>query len=152
MANTVRENILANVKTTLEGISIANGYNNDIASIQRWKQKGNLLRQVPCIIINAGLEDKKPGPDPLVTCKLTVSLDLWIRDDSDNPTDTILNSLFGDIEKALAVDYTRGVSATDTNILSSTPFETVEGAPHAGLMIEVEVHYRHQRTNPEVGG
>lgn len=154
MAETIREKILANIKTTLEGISIANGYNNDIAGVERWKQHGNSLREVPCIIINGGPEDKEAGPNPLVSCKFTAYLDIWIRQDKEdvNPTDSILNSLLGDVEKAMMVDCTRGGDAKDTNILSNTPFETVEGAPHAGLIVEVEIIYRHYQNDPEHSG
>ena len=54
---TVRENILENLRTSLAVITTANGYHNDIQSVQRWRQQGNSLVAVPCIVINAGPED-----------------------------------------------------------------------------------------------
>ena len=111
---TVRESILENLRTTLEQITEANGYHNDIASVQRWRQSGNSLLNVPCIVINAGPEEKEPVPNPFTTCRFTVYLDVWMRQDQSDPqpTDALLNSLLGDIEKALMVDYTRGGFAT----------------------------------------
>jgi hypothetical protein len=149
-----RENILGNIKTVLETIKVANGYNNDINSVQRWRQHGNSLRQVPCVVINAGSEERSPGPNPLVTCKFSVYLDVWVRQDENdaNPTDTILNSLLGDVDKALMLDYTRAGYARDTQILSIMPFETTEGQPHAGLTIEVEVHYKYYQNDPQQSG
>lgn len=151
---TVRENILSNIKTTLETITIANGYANTIASVQRWDKRGNVLRQVPCIVVNAGQEEKQMSPNPLFTCRLSVYLDLWIRQDESDaqPTDTLLSSLLGDIEKALMVDNTRGGYAIETNIKSNVPFETVEGQPHAGLTIELEILYQHKQSDPSVAG
>jgi len=151
---TVRENILENLKATLEAISIANGYHNDIASVQRWRQSGNSLVLIPCIVINAGPEEKEPVPNPFTTCKFTVYLDVWTRQAQDDPqsTDTLLNSLLGDIEKALMIDYTRGSFAKDTNIKSNVLFETLEGQPQAGIIIELEIIYQHKQNDPEVSG
>ncbi len=150
----VKENILANVKTTLEAITISNGYVNTVLSVQRWIQKGNSLINVPCIIVNAGPEEMEMSPNPFFTNKLLVYLDVWVRqDESDTQsTDTILNSLLGDIIKALMVDNTRGGYAIDTNIKSNVPFETVEGQPHAGIVVEVEIIYQHKLTDPSVAG
>jgi len=151
---TIRESILQNLKAALETILTANGYHNDIASVQRWRQSGNSLLNVPCIVINAGPEEKEPVPNPFTTCKFTVYLDVWIRQDATDlqATDSILNSLLGDIEKALAVDVTRGGNAKDTNIKSNVLFETLEGQPQAGIVIELEIIYQHKQDDPEVAG
>jgi hypothetical protein len=151
---TVRESILQNLKTTLEGISTANGYDNDIAGVQRWRQSGNSLLNVPCIVINAGPEEKEPVPNPFTTCKLTVYLDVWMRQDAADlqATDTLLNSLLGDVEKALMQDISRGGFAKDTNIKSNVLFETLEGQPQAGIIVELEIIYQHKQNDPEVSG
>ena len=151
---TIREQILENIKYTLETIRIANGYNNDIASVQRWLQKGNTFRLIPCIIINAGPEEIEQTPNPLVTCKFTVYLDVFIRQEETDTisTDALLNSLLGDIEKALMVDYTRGGFAENTNIKSNMTFEAVEGQPNAGIVVELEIIYQHLITDPEQSG
>ncbi len=149
---TIRERILANIKTTLEAITIANGYDNTIASVQRWDKRGNPLRQVPCIVVNAGQEEKQMSPNPYFTCRLSVYLDVWIRQEEADATatDVILSGILGDIEKALMIDNTRGGFAIDTNIKSNVPFETVEGQPHAGLTIELEVLYQHTQSDPSI--
>ena len=149
---TIRERILANIKTTLEAITAVNGYSNTIASVQRWDKRGNPLRLVPCIVVNAGQEEKQMSPNPYFTCRLSVYLDVWIRqDDADSTaTDVILSDMLGDIEKALMIDNTRGGFAIDTNIKSNVPFETVEGQPHAGLTIELEILYQHKQSDPSI--
>jgi len=149
-----RERILENIKTTLEQISVANGYNNDIESVQRWMQHGNSLFDMPCIIIAAASEEQHPGPAPLVSCSLAVELTLWYRQpENDNvSTDTRLNSLLEDVMRALYADYTRGGLAQDTEITAIMPFESVEGQPNTGLIIEVAVAYRYYRDNPAQAG
>ncbi len=155
MPTTVRENIIANIKTTLEGISIANGYDNDIANVQRWMQGGNNLRQVPCIILSAGSEIKTQEVHPVTTCKLDIIIDVWIRhDEATDPrtTDAILNSFLGDVERAMMADIYRGGNAKNTIITGNMAFESTEGQPYAGIILETEILYRHLATNPkEVG-
>ena len=154
MGDSVRERILNNIETELKKISRANGYHEDIKSVQRWSQRGNSLLDVPAIIINAGPDDWENSPNPLVTANLTVYLDLWIRQPNDdkNPTDKLLNDILMDIYEALMADNTRGGIAHDTTIKSITPFETIEGEPHAGLIIEVLIHYRFYQNDPETAG
>lgn len=151
---TVRERILANIKTTLEGVTVAGGYNNTLASVQRWKQSGNTFEEVPCVIVAAGPEQENEEPNPNVTCRLTVFLGIWTRQAESDPaaSDTVLNSILGDIKKALRVDVTRGGYARDTNILSNEPFDSIEGQPDIGLMVVLEVRYQHLQTDPETAG
>ena len=116
MADTIREQIIDNIKTTLEGITIANGYVNTIQSVQRWEKSGNTLVNMPCIIITPGPEEKRDLPGLIKECELTVYIDTYIiHDKVANPesTDEMLNTLIGDIEKALMVDYQRGESGDD---------------------------------------
>ena len=155
MGNSVRENILDNIETTLQGITVANGYNYTFTAetVQRWKQHGNNFVDVPCIVINAAPEEKAPGPDPYLTCRLTVHIDVWTRQiESDNtPTDKIINKLLADVEKALMADHTRGGSARETNLVGNVPFEAVDGS-HVGIIVDIEIVYQHLRTNPETAG
>jgi len=151
MAKTVRERILENIEEALGLIKTENGYENDILSVQRWKQSGNSTVKVPCIIINAGGETRKQFPNPLITCVLSIYLDLWIRHDENasESTDTYLNSIMLDIENALMVDHTRGGYAQNTEIINIDPFRGVEGNPHSGVSIEVSILYRHEQSNPK---
>jgi len=152
MSTSIRENILAELKTTLELITAAHGYANTIASVQRWNQRGNSLALVPCIVINSGQEVKKPEPNPQATCRFTIYLDVWYRQDDDEtrPSDQIISSLLADVEKAIMVDPTRGGNAEDTNILNNVTFETVEGQPSFGVIVELEIAYKHKLTDPTV--
>jgi hypothetical protein len=150
MTTSRREYILQNIKTALEAITVAHGYNNTVASVQRWAQKGNILQSVPAIIINSGQEEKRQEPNPQVTCKFTVYLDVWTRqDDTDTtPSDQVVSGLLLDVEKALMADYTRGGYAGDTRVMNNVPFETVDGMPSFGVQIEVEIIYKHLLTDP----
>ena len=154
MTLTVRENIFLNIESTLEAVTLANGYDNTIVSVQRWRLDGNPLLQVPCVVISAGAEEKDPRPNPFMTCRLTVFIDIWARQDASDPqpTDAILNSLIGDIEKAIYQDVTRGGYAKDTNIKSFVPFQTKSGQPMAGMIGEIEIIYQHKQGDTKIAG
>ena len=150
-ADTIREKIMANIETAITAITIANGYNRTIESVQRWKQSGNTFSNVPCVIIGAGAEVFEDRPGFLTSCKLPVMLDLWIVHDENVDvisTDALLNIFLGDIKKALMTDYTRGGYAVTTRIQNAIPFETTEGQPYAGMIITTEIEYRHNTLDP----
>ena len=152
MEETVKEKILQNVKTTLEGIKKENGYNFDFiqSGIQRWSMFGNKMTELPMAIISPGNEEERSSPDPYEECALTVYLDIFYVNDEkeDTPTDTYLNRLQGDVKKAILADHTRGSNAIDTNVMGTTPFETTEGQHYAGIIIELEIKYQHLRLDP----
>ncbi len=156
MPETVRETILQNLKTTLEGITVAGGFNFDFtpATIQRWSMHGNSLVNLPAIVISCGDESEQSAPYPLEECALSVYLDCFYVSGENDPvsTDTYLNRLQGDIKKAVLADHTRGGYAVDTNVLGTTPFETTEGQHYAGIIVEIEIKYRHQRLDPVLSG
>jgi len=149
---TVRERILQNIKTVLEGVTIANGYNFDFtpATVQRWSMHGNRMVDMPMVVISPGDEDESSMPNPFEECLLTLYIDTFFVNDENDPvpTDTYLNRLQGDIKKAILQDSTRAGNAVDTDVLGTTPFETTEAQPYAGIIMEVRVRYRHLRTDP----
>jgi len=149
---TVRERILANIKTTLEGITVANGYNFDFTpdTVQRWSMHGNKLVDLPAVVISPGDEEEKSLPNNFEECTFTVFLDIFfVTEEADTvSTDTYLNRLQGDMKKAILEDHTRGGEAIDTDVLGTTPFETTEGQPYAGIIMELGIRYRHLRSDP----
>lgn len=149
---TVRERILANIKSTLENITQANGYNFDFSSqtVQRWSMHGNTPVDIPMIIITPGDEIEESSVHPFSECTLSVFLSVFYINDKNDavPTDIYLNRLQGDIKKTVLLDYTRGGEAIDTDIVSTSPFVTTEGQHYAGLVIELKVKYRHLRNDP----
>ena len=149
---TVRERILQNIKNTLEGVTVANGYNFDFMplTVQRWSMHGNRMVDMPMAVISPGDEDESSSPNPFEECRLTVYLDLFFVNDENDAvsTDTYLNRLQGDIKKAILLDSTRGGDAIDTDVMGTTPFETTDAQPYAGVIIELKIRYRHLRSDP----
>ena len=149
MSTHIRESIMQNILTAVQGITVAAGYNNTVTA-ERWKRQGNPLAAVPYVVVYAGPEDKSPGPDPQTTCEFTVILDVWMQLDDDSATlpDAALSSLILDIEKAVMADHTRGGYAEDTQIINNVPFESVEGHSYFGTIITLQITYKHKTTDP----
>lgn len=146
MADTIREKILDNIETTLNLIKTISGYSNTIASVQKYKQTGNEYVLTPCVIILAGQETLEKQSGFYTRAKFQVLLGLVTVAPTD--TDATLNSLLGDIQKALMADYTRGTLAENTTIQTIVPYEQQEGEPYAGLIITLEIQYLFKTSDP----
>lgn len=151
MPNTVREDILTDIETAIEGITTGNGFDNTISNVQRWMGNGNSLATLPAVIVKAGPETRSERANPLTECRMGVELILFISvaEDDTTATDTRLNSLLGDITKKLLTDRRRNGKAVDTEITEVIPFDSIEGQPECGLIITAQVYYRTQQTDPK---
>ena len=153
MPDTVREDIFANIKTSLQAITTGNGFDNTITTVKRYNINDETLGPYPMVIINPGTEtNQEQGKDfSLTHCQMQVILEVWINPQASEttPTDKLLNSLLGDIKKKLKEDITRGGKAIDTRFAEIEPFEQLTGQSEAGYFITIVVEYRHLQTNPK---
>jgi hypothetical protein len=153
MSTHIRESILAELETTLNTIRTTGGYNYNVTA-ERWKRSGNPMAEAaegaPKVVIYAGPEDKEPGPDPQTSSKWSIILDCWmvLTEDSTELPDTALNKLLLDIEKAIMIDYTRGGYAEFTQEVSVVPFTYTEGRAYFGVLITLDIQYKHRNTDP----
>ena len=156
MTEPVRERVLDNLKTTLEGMTTVGGYNFDFTSstVQRWSMLGNSLVDLPAIVITSGPEEQKSLANDHEDCSFTVYIDAFYVNDSDDEavTDTYLNRLQGDIKKIVMIDEQRGGLALSTDVVGSAPFETADEQPYAGMTVELLIKYRHLRSDPTATG
>lgn len=142
---------MKNILTSLEAIKSINGYVNTVASVQRFKQGGQSVLDVPSILIAEGDEEAEYGPYPIMTKRLEVYLAVVTRQDEEADSRSaaeVVNSLTGDVIRAMANDFTRGGNAIDTIERGSGPIEVEEGQPELGMLMRYEIHYRHGRTDP----
>jgi hypothetical protein len=156
MADSVRELIMKNLQTTLEGVTVANGYANSLLSVQRFLQPGQTVTETPVVLLLEGeddvsLEGPLAGAGSLVSRTLNVGLLIIDRQQTDTDQRSAserMNSLVADIQKALQVDYQRGGHAIDTNEVSVSPLDVEEGQPELSLTMVYAIKYRHRRNDP----
>lgn len=152
MPDTIRERIMKNIKTALEGITVANGYDNTVKIVERVKQGGQTTKDVPYLQITNGVESPHESQEnPTLRKKLPVYVIIGTRQDEETDpkwADEVVNSLLGDVQRAMQVDPTRGGLAIDTIEGSNGPMPVEEGMTALETFQEYTIDYRHSRTDP----
>lgn len=147
---------MKNVQTTLATITVANGYNNTVASVQRFNQAGQVLADTPVLILMQGgdnVDNEGPlaGASSLVTRSVSISVVIIHRQDLDVDTRSAaeaMNSLIQDVQKAMQVDYTRGSYALNTSEIGIGELDAEDGEPELVQTVAFKLSYRHRRTDP----
>lgn len=153
MATAIVELIAQNIVTTLQGVTIDNGYENTLI-VERRKQAGNDPVRDCLAVVYQG--DPQEGDDKPLQRRS------WIQPfhvllcavESDSSTATIdarLNSLRADVEKALCAAPNRGGYAVDTHIRTPSIATNAHGDVQA-VVVNVDVEYRTAWNNPYTQG
>ena len=156
MADSIRERILADVKTTLEGITVAGGYLNTQQKVTRNDAVPANELAFPMFVILEPDESFEQAPATGPNALLTVFMDLpiqgWILLVRGDKSKT-LGTLIQDTLKAMMVDQTRGGLAVATDPISvETTIVPEENQPKHVFEARFRIHYRHRRTDPTVVG
>lgn len=152
MSDSIREKILKDIYSTLEKVTISNGYQAELNTVQRWEQKGNDFIGPPGVIVVPDDENKtSENTWPETDCRLPVLLVFYFRHDKEVyncSTDEVLSMFLASIEKAIMQDPFRDGNAIMTRNMGNNPFSPSEGQPHCGFIINLEVQYRHNTDDP----
>ncbi len=152
MAESVREQIMKHIQATLEGITVEGGYANTLRSVQRFRQDGQELANLPAAILIEGSDDVDAnGPLELISRTMTVSVVLIQQQDTDTDARSaseIMNSLIADVQTAMQVDHRRGGVALDTTEVGIGEMNVEEGQPELVQSIAYRITYRHERNDP----
>lgn len=151
MPEPIREEVLANLKTTLQGVTVANGYTYDVACVVRGEITPNRLQSFPAIVFDDLGETYDRLNNNSHHKELRVGL-LGVLKVTTGATDDVVRqacgNLLADIEQALMVDRCRGGFAVDT-LLQSNDVESGEAVrPYAFVVLELLAKYRTNLTNP----
>lgn len=140
-----RELILGNVKTTMEGIKTVNGFENSIKTVSRDIKIVEFLNssELPVVFVLGGPEPQEEDTTDLDKSLMEVRIECWIETKKD--LSTALNSLIGDIFKAMQQDLGRGTLANDTRMISIEDVDEVSFSEkgRAGALLIWEVEYHH---------
>ncbi len=158
MADSIREQIMKHIQTTLQGITIAGGYANQLNAVERVLQQGQ-SSQPPMAYVLEGDDDISGAADSgqaglLLRRTFNVGVVLVVQQDQDTDARSaseVMNSLIADVQKAMQVDYQRGGLAIDTNEQSVSAIQQDEGMPTLSSVLAYRIDYRHRRTDPAQG-
>ena len=147
MADTVRERILQNLVTTLQGVTTSAGYATTLRKVTRIPASAFSLTELPMVMLVDASEEKEDGnPAQFTRCLLHLELICWNANYS-TPSEEALKIL-GSVEKALYVDQRRGGLAIDTDVTGNETLIAEEAMPYGGVTIFMDVHYRHRLGDP----
>ena len=146
MADSIEEKIVQNIVTTLQGITVANGYNNTVKLVTDDPEAGLNLQLFPAIFVAVGSEVPDRGATSVTRREMNLTLEYWLRAQI-NPR-AAAASLRADIQKRMMVDPHRGANAVDTREGPSSyglvRGEIVEAMGQTGYTI----HYRTKTEDP----
>lgn len=147
----VREEVVRNLVSTLEGVTVANGYKFDVERVVRGQSMSRRLKVYPSVYVFEITERKVITPEApldLYVCQLTVLVIPWLRDPNVPDRFENVNELVADVKKALLVDGTRNGFALSTKLSGNRQKVTDSLEPYGGSQVTVEITYRHLRTDP----
>lgn len=146
MADTIAEKILANVVTTLTGITIAAGYNNTVKLVSRDPIMGLDNQFFPSIFVVMGSDDPEPGLSSVNFRNMNLTLEAWVRKEKD--VGKAAESLRGDIQKAMMVDPRRNATAVNTIERGSSFLLHMSEVPEAAFQIAYQIDYSTKIEDP----
>ena len=153
MPDSIREQLLANVRTTLLLITVAGGYSVNIGTVSRGHLSPLETFSLPSASILPVTDRPEYGAGVLRRV-LTFTVRVWIDTATLANVGTVLEGVIADVERVLRVDSRRAGLAEDTRegeggvqyiYLAST--ETLAGAD-----LHVDVDYKTSIASPLVGG
>ena len=160
MAESVAERIMKHLQTTIAAVTVANGYANTVHSVQRFKQDGQDPIEGNGVLIIDGddtveFDGPLAGAYSLVSRRKHVDLVIIARQETDldsRSASELMNSLEGDVRKAVNADHTRGGDAVNTEETQAGENDVQIGMPELRRVLGYDIRYRHRRTDPTVAG
>jgi len=144
---TVLEDILADLTTTLAGVTVANGYANTLTTARRFDIDNSRADVDPpyaevSLFRNDMVEERING---IVSWACEIEVGVWaLHNKSANPesTDAYIASLMTDCARAILADRKRNSNAKNTILGVTEKVDIVEGYPFQGFIMPVFVNYR----------
>lgn len=151
MADSIRTQIVDNIKAALENITIANGYNEDVISVHSDSfDSPESFNEFPQLFIIDTDEDMEPLDVDSTQNTLTLIVTGYCKsqNDMDNVQDK-RRKLQADVQKALMVDERRNMLALSTDVIRViTDKGTLE--PYSIFDLTVQVVYYTNKYDPYV--
>lgn len=130
--------VIRNLQTALQAITIAGGYHYDVQAVAVKLDPQHGVEALvdpdgprPIIVIEAGVEDSwsyQPGTRSRLELPATIH---WVGESAATDDTSKLLAFYrgcADIEKAIAVDISRGGRAIDTRIVKRLMDRSIQGA------------------------
>ena len=155
MTTPIIEHIAADIKTAINAITVAAGFNQTLTGVRPTRvgfEGGPPPKDLEVFIIQ-----DDPDEDEDLSGAGYVSLLAWRQpfllqafvissDDATASIDTRINQVRSDIEQKLMEDISRGGYAIDTQV--KAPIKFNDGPAFSGIVVMIEVIYRTRENDP----
>jgi hypothetical protein len=154
MSDSIQERIVKKVAAAMASITVANGYNNTIKSVQRYRWSGIDLNNLPTIMIVEGTCDVEllKSTHERIRRRLELYIVVAVPDDEvadARPGAEILSYFAADIEKRLGASQQWDGLALMTEPPSYTELSFADAeTPHLARGLRTEIVYEHVRSDP----
>lgn len=155
MSYPVKELLAQKLKARLETVTIANGYNQNVAKVVRPTRMGGYTPEDRLIVLEQG--DPKQigsteGANGMLEWMQPFFLELYIRpsDKDATPVDTKVNMFAADVHKAIAAPnnwHAWDGLAVNTFFREPSDFAAAEGE-HEGIELQIDIQYRTDERDP----
>ena len=149
---------MRHIQTTLEGITVENGYANTLHRVERVLQRGQSLASPMAYLLEGdddvvtALGGGQAGALTLREIQVGIVPVVQQEDDVDaRSASEVMNSLIADVQKAMQVDAQRGGAAVETDEVGISSIQIDEGQPVLSCAVAYRIRYRHRRTDPTQG-
>lgn len=154
--DSIQEQIVKQVVAALSQITVANGAQNTVASVQRLNQEGVDLASVPTILVKEGETTVEFGNSvpPMIRRRMELFLVAVTRQDETTTSldlrsgGELLNSLMADMDMAVQSNRTWGGLAITTDPTSYMEVDMDAVSPHLARAVRCEIVFEHVRNNP----
>jgi len=145
MADSIRETVLQALKTALEGITIANGYETDMGkTVERGLRVPLEEDELPAIVIVEGEEDVASEPFAKNTCYLQVEIHGYVTftDSDEGNWSAIGNKQIADIVKLIGLNQNLGGLAIDMQPAKRMNYEPESETVIKAVQVDFIIQYR----------
>lgn len=153
MTTPIKESISADLLTTVNGVTVANEYNQTIiVKRARHRDYGDTVPDdLTGVLEQDSWEEDAEAPHNTRQIIQNYLLTIFIIDSEDTTStwETRYNNVEADVWKAIMTDITRGGYAIDTEIISSEKLE--EENIGTGITMTIAVKFRHKDDDPYTG-
>lgn len=157
--DSVAERIMKHIETTLASITVGNGYQHTLHSVQRIQPEaqepvhGNGVHIVDGDDVVEGVVLN--GYDDLLSRRRHIDLVLVGTQDTaedSRSASEFMNGLELDVRTALQADVSRGGLAVNTEETQANELDIQIGMPELRRVLGYDIRYRHRRNDPTIAG
>lgn len=153
MAESVREQIMKNLVSVLQTVTVQNGYSTTFNGVERTLQYGQSAQAPMAYVIEGDDEVIAEAPLGYLSRHFQVGIVLTIQQDENEDARSaseVMNAVIADVQKKLQEDERRNNLAVGTEEIAVSAVEIEEGLPVLRATLAYRIKYRHARLDPTV--